>query len=419
MSSPGQQHALVADLFRRESGRLIAILTARVGAARIDAVEDAVQDALVKAIGRWPMQGVPDNPSAWLYTIARNALTDRLRRSKHETTGDSGIELADEAVDPGLPSEESLGDEQLRLIVYCCHPALSQAAQLALTLRLACGLGVEEIAGALLTTPESISQRIVRAKRALRARGVVFELPPAHELVNDRLPGILNALYLLFSAGYLSVSHHEWLRPALCADAVRLARLLATTPVTAEPEAQALAALLHLTAARLPARTSDSGQPIPLAQQDRTKWDQTMIAAGYSFFASAIRGSTLTRYHIEAAIASVHARATGVEDTDWEEIVGHYDQLCALYPSPVASLNRIIALRYARGAQAALDALCASDTVAQLQDSLMLHAAVAELYDALGDHRSAADAFRAAAELAGSGSLAELFRSREQAAMQR
>jgi RNA polymerase sigma-70 factor (ECF subfamily) len=295
---------------------------------------------------------------------------------------------------------------------------LTPASQLALTLRLACGLSVDEIAHALLTTADSISQRIVRAKRQLRDQAVSFDIPP-QQLVQDRLPGILNAIYLLFDAGYLSPRHPQWFRPLLCEDALRLSRMLAAHPLTAEPETHALTALLHLTAARSPARVDAEGHPVPLARQDRSRWNQQAMQAGLRYFSQAIRGNTLTRYHIESAIAATHAGATSIETTDWAQIVRHYDQLCELYPSPAATLNRIIALRYARGAEAALSVLRASNELHAIQESLVYHATLAELHEGLEEHEQAAAAFSAAAALAGSDTLAELFRRRAQAARDR
>ena len=408
-------HALVADLFRHESGRLIALLTRRVGAKRLDIVEDAVQDALLAAMRSWPLRGVPANPQAWLYTAARNALFDRLRRARFELPAEFAAEPSQQD-DLSFNSEAALQDDLLNLIVYCCHPALSHAAQLTLTLRLACGLGVNEIAGALLTAPDSIAQRIVRAKRELRDLQVDFGLPPVQELLEQRLPAILQTVYLLFDAGYLSANHELWTRPALCEDALRLSRILCSHPATAQHATHALAALLHLSAARLPARVGADGWPVPLAQQDRSRWDQGLIAAGFRYLDAAIGGDTLTRYHIEAVIASEHARAASVATTDWVEIVRHYDQLCALYPSPVASLNRIIALRYARGAAAALSEFAATEQLRSLDESLVYHATLGELYGALGEQEKAADAFRAAAQATASTTLAELFRGRERTA---
>ena len=412
-SRASDARGLVADLFRRESGRLIALLANRAGVARIDMVEDAVQDALISAMRNWSINAVPTNPSAWLYTAARNALTDKLRRARFEVPEEFTNEPAAEA-DYSFSAESAFNDELLRLIAFCCHPSLTAASQLALTLRLACGLSVEEIAHALLTTPQSIMQRVVRAKRELRDAEVTFDIAP-RELVQERLPRILNAIYLLFDAGYLSPRHPQWFRPLLCEDALRLVRMLAEHPLTAEPETHALAALLHLTAARSPARVDDEGHPVPLAGQDRSRWNQAAINVGMAYFSRSIRGESLTRYHIEAAIATVHASATSMETTDWARIVRHYDQLCESFPSPVATLNRVIALRYARGAQEALVALRASDELHAIQDTMLYHATMAELHHALEEHEQAAAAFGAAADLAESDTLAELFRRRARA----
>ncbi|HEU4486707.1 MAG TPA: DUF6596 domain-containing protein [Povalibacter sp.] len=405
------EQALLADLFRHEAGRLVAILTKRVGAARLELVEDAVQDALVSAMRTWPLAGIPRNPAGWLHTAARNALTDRFRRARFEVPDESALERCEDA-DLTFSSEAWLQDELLNLIAYCCHPSLTPAVQIALTLRLACGLSVNEIAGALLAAPQTIAQRIVRAKRELRALAVSFELPPVRELVEVRLPAILHAIYLLFDAGYLSAHHEEWTRPLLCMDALRLSRLLALHDETDEPQTHALAALLHFSAARLPARCDAHGRPIPLAQQDRGKWDRGLIAAGFCHFDASIGGDAISRYHIEAAIAAVHARAENFADTDWAEILRNYDLLAELYPSPVVSLNRIIAVRYAVGAEAAFEEFQRTESLRRMQESLLYHATLGDLHTALGEEESAATAYRSAAALTGNGTLAELFRAR-------
>jgi RNA polymerase sigma-70 factor (ECF subfamily) len=406
--------ALLDDLFRHESGRLIAILTRRVGAARLDLVEDAVQDALVAAMRAWPLQGTPRNPSAWLHVAARNALADRLRRSRFEIPAEMDLERCADA-DSAFAQEAELQDDELNLIVYCCHPALTPSAQMALTLRLACGLSVAEIAGALLATPESIAQRIVRAKRELRELAVSFELPAPRALAEERLPTILQAIYLLFDAGYLSVHHEHWSRPLLCADALRMVRLLAAHPATNGPQTQALAALLHFSAARLPARSDEQGNPVALAQQDRSRWDRALIAQGFQHLQVAIGGPEISRYHIEAAIAATHARATSFATTDWTAILAHYDALSELFPSPIVSLNRIIALRYARGADAALSEFNDTDSLRILQESLLYQATLGELHASLGNDAAAAKAYEAAAALAGSDGLSQLFRARARA----
>jgi RNA polymerase sigma-70 factor, ECF subfamily len=398
----GSTQVLLTDLFRRESGRLIAVLTARTGPQHLDRVQDAVQDAMVAALRTWPWRGVPANPSGWLYIAARNVLFDRLRRARCEAPD----ELLQAAAAPCAGGDAELEDDLLRLIVYCCHPLLSQNAQLALTLRLACGLSVEEIAGALLTAPAAIAQRIARAKRELREQRVAFALPDAAELAETRLPSALQALYLLFNAGYLSVHHEQWLRPALCSDALRLSIWLASHPATARPQAHALAALLSFSAARLTARQDVLGAPVRLLAQDRSQWDAALIARAFRHFDASITGEGVSRYHIEAAIAATHAQARDLETTDWCAILTYYDQLCAHYPSAIATLNRIIALRYVHGPRAALDAFTAAAELLSLQDSLLYHATLGDLHQALGDWARASEAFQIAAALTQSDALA-------------
>jgi RNA polymerase sigma-70 factor (ECF subfamily) len=398
----GSTQVLLADLFRRESGRLIAVLTGRAGPQHLDRVQDAVQDAMVAALRSWPWRGVPANPSGWLYVAARNALLDRLRRARCEVPDD----LLHYTAAPSEGGEAELEDDLLRLIVYCCHPLLSQNAQLALTLRLACGLSVEEISGALLTAPVAITQRILRAKRELREQRVAFELPDANQLAATRLPSVLQAVYLLFNAGYLSVHHQQWLRPALCSDALRLSFWLASHPATALPEAHALAALLSFSAARLAARQDADGGPVRLLAQDRSRWDAGLMARGFRHLDAAIAGEVVSRYHIEAAIAATHAQASSIATTDWNAILTYYDQLCERYASPIATLNRIIALRYVHGPRAALEAFSTAAELVSLQDSLLYHATLGDLHQALGDHSRATAAFQTAASLTHSDALA-------------
>lgn len=396
MNTPSQ---LIDDLFRREYARLVALLARRAGAGHIDLVEDAVQDALLAALRHWPLKGMPSRPSAWLFAAARNAFADRLRRSRRE--GFEPLPEFDAAAttidaDPAAALPHAFDDDLLRLMLYCCHPSLPAEQQLALTLRLACGLGVEEIAAALFSAPTTIAQRLVRAKRRLRDGGVEFELPPLDELVAQRLPVVLDALYLLFNAGYLSAEHVDAHRPDLCGDALRLAAGLASLEATATPRTQALAALLHLLAARLPARRADDGRLLRLEEQDRARWNPNLVALGFRHFVASCRGDTLTRFHIEAAIAACHARATTFADIDWDEILSHYDRLVALYPSPSAHLNRLIALRYAHGPAAALLALNASNEMDALEGQLLMHATRAEFHAANGDRALADREYRLA-----------------------
>lgn len=405
--------ALVDELFRRESARLVALLARRAGAACLDQVEDAVQDALLAALRRWPYHGVPDQPSAWLYTAARNALIDRQRQSGGEVAGDvAAIEETSPASDAGAGTvfERAFDDDLLRLMLFCCHPCLSAELALTLTLKLAAGLSVDEIAAALLLPRESIAQRIVRAKRKLRDGGVDLALPAPAVLREQRLPVLLNALYLGFNAGYLSLVDANAHQADLCVDALRLAHGLCELPDTATPAAQALAALLHLLAARLPARRDASGGLLRLQHQDRGLWNRALIVEGFRYFALSCRGSVLTRFHIEAAIAACHTRAPNFAATDWQEILHHYDDLVRLHPSPVARLNRLIALRYAHGPAIALAELERSEDLEILDGTLLLHATRAEFLDALGEGSRAAIERNAAIALAKSDSVRELLR---------
>jgi RNA polymerase sigma-70 factor (ECF subfamily) len=424
MTPTSANKRLLADVFRRESARLIAVLTARVGPAHLDLVEDAVQDALVAALRRWPLAGIPNNPGAWLQIAARNALIDKLRRQRFEqpVADDQTLEQlnaqhaalgADAADDP--EREEPFADELLRLLIYCCHPALRRGAQVALTLRLACGLSVEEIGAALFVAPDTIAQRIVRAKQTLQEAQVEFELPAASELRSQRLDSILQVIYLLFDAGYLSTSHTEAIRPLLVADALRLVDSLLSHPATNTPQTRALAAVLQLTAARLPARRAADGSLVGLEQQDRGHWDRSLIASGFRWLDASLEGEDLSRYHIEAAIAAAHARAESFQSTDWREIVSHYDLLLARFPSPAVAVSRAIALRYAEGPERAWAALQNSDLDAPFEDTVLFRAARAELLQAVGaTDRAVADLERAIA-LAGNAHLRQLLATRRAA----
>ena len=413
----------LADLFRREAGRLHAILVARYGAPQLPLVEDAVQDAMVAAIRRWPRDGWPANPRGWLFRTACNALIDRMRRARFERVETELVQQQLDArpaeldLDPEPDTTAQNGaqlydDELLRLIAYCCAPELPAASRLTLTLRYACGLGIDEIARALLCEPSTIAQRLVRAKRELRSVGVVPELPDPESLDDARLDAMLQAIYLLFDAGYLNERGADWLRPALCEDAVRLARLLATHSATSRPSSRALAALLCLCAARLPARIDADGRPVTLERQDRALWRQDLVSEGFRHLASSIAGEVVSRYHIEASIAAVHARAARFEDTDWAEIVSYYDQLCLLYPSPVATLNRAIAAAQLGEPAAAMQSLRDSAAIRGMHGTSAYHATVAHLHEALGERDLAARAYRDAAAASQSPAMRELLLQR-------
>jgi RNA polymerase sigma-70 factor, ECF subfamily len=417
-SSGGDARAgspLIDGLFRREFSRIVASLAARVGADRIDLVEDAVQDAMVAALRAWPRTGIPNNPGAWLHRASRNALIDRLRRARFEQPTDDVALLERPADAPGSDeplSDEELSDELVRMLIYCCHPSLSHGAQVALTLRLACGLSIEEIARALFAAPESISQRIVRAKETLRRAAARFELPETAALHAERLPGVLQTLYLLFDAGYLSTVESEAIRPQLVADALRLTDILLAFGPTNTPATRALGALLHLVAARLPARRTADGALRTLEQQDRSLWDRAHMARGFYLLGAAAEGTELTRYHIEAAIAAVHARAPEFAATDWREIQQHYDLLLARFPSPAVAVSRAIAVRYAGGPDRAWRELTQNAFDPAFENTVLNRAARAELLCALEDYPRAVAELDAAIALAENAHVKELLTKR-------
>ncbi len=322
----------------------------------VGVAEELAQDALVAALEQWPQSGVPRNPAAWLMSTAKHRAIDRFRRSKlqerkYEELGreiDARHDIDFDAV------EEEVGDDLLRLIFIACHPVLSMEARVALTLRLLGGLTTEEIARAFLVSEPTVAQRIVRAKRTLSAAHVPFEVPTGADRA-ARLSSVLDVIYLIFNEGYAATAGDDWMRPALCEDALRLGRVLAGL-ASGEPEVHGLVALMEIQASRMRARTGAGGEPILLLDQDRSRWDQLLIQRGLAALERAERLSrALGPYALQAEIAACHARARTPEETDWVRIAALYDALAQLAPSPVVELNRAVALSMAFGAQAGLD----------------------------------------------------------------
>jgi RNA polymerase sigma factor (sigma-70 family) len=348
----------IEAVWRIESPRLLAglaRLTRDVGTA-----EDLAQDALVAALERWPATGVPDNPGAWLMAVAKNRALDVLRRAKrierkHEelsgeleapwTSSESGLDAA---------LDDDIGDDLLRLIFTACHPVLSTEARTALTLRMLGGLTTEEIARAFLVPVSTISQRIVRAKRTLAEARIPFEIPRGADR-DDRLSSALEVIYLVFNEGYAATAGEDWVRPALCADALRLGRVLAGL-APEDPEVHGLVALMEIQASRMAARVGPSGEPILLLDQDRGRWDALLIRRGLAALGRAIAlGGTLGPYTLQASIAACHARARTADETDWPRIAALYDALARVAPSPVVELNRSVAVAMAFGPAAGLE----------------------------------------------------------------
>jgi RNA polymerase sigma-70 factor (ECF subfamily) len=358
-------HQAIDAVWRIEQAKLIAGLARIVRDVGI--AEELAQDALVAALKVWPGQGIPDNPGAWLMATAKNKAFDTRRRAKlierkHEELGhEMDVEQTPD-LDAAL--DDDIGDDLLRLIFTACHPVLSSEARLALTLRLIGGLTTEEIARAFLVAEPTIAQRIVRAKRTLTDAKVPFEVPRGADRA-ERLASVLEVIYLIFNEGYAATSGEDWVRPALCEEALRLGRILAEL-APEEGEVHGLVALMEIQASRLKARVGPKGEPILLLDQNRARWDQLLIRRGLAALARAQAQGSLRPYGLQAAIAACHARARQADDTDWRRIVALYEQLAEITPSPVIELNLAVAVAMAYGPQAGLervDALAAEPTL--------------------------------------------------------
>jgi RNA polymerase sigma factor (sigma-70 family) len=405
----------VDHLFRREAGKMVSYLTRIFGLARLDAAEDVVQDTLLRALEIWPVQGVPENPSAWLMRVARNRAIDVIRRDQHlsyftpELT-EFLIASANQS-DPVEIFEKEIQDDQLRMMFSCCNSELSIDAQVTLILKTLCGFSVSEIAHALLTTPDAIEKRLGRARKVFRSSGAFVELNDPSE-IPKRLEAVYQAIYLLFNEGYHGSQTEMTVREDLCFEAIRLALLLGEHPGSQTPKTYALIALLCFHAARLAGRIDDDGALIQLELQDRGKWDRALIGRGFHFLQKASIGNEVSEFHLEAAIASMHCAAQSYEQTDWARIVELYDLLYRLQPTPIIALNRAVALGKASGPEEGLAEL------AKLQDSERLKhypfypAAQGEFHLLAGRPADAAKQFEQAFKLARNESERNFFESK-------
>jgi RNA polymerase sigma-70 factor (ECF subfamily) len=397
----GQEaHRAIEAIWRIESARLVAGLARIVG--DIGTAEELAQDALVAALEQWPAEGVPERPGAWLMGTAKHRAFDLIRRRKtldrkHEEIGRS-FEWAQEGIDPETATDEEVGDDLLSLIFTACHPVLSKDARVALTLRILGGLTTEEIARAFLVPVSTISQRIVRAKRTLTEARVRFEVPGGAERT-ARLASVLEVIYLIFNEGYSATAGNEWMRPALCEEALRLGRILAElTP--AEAEVHGLVALMEIQASRLGARVGPSGEPVLLLEQDRARWDRLLIRRGLAALDRAERlGETMGPYALQAAIAACHARVATAAQTDWPRIVALYDAVAQIAPSPVIDLNRAVAVGMAFGPAAGLELVDALAAEPSLSSYYLLPAVRGDLMRKLGRSEEAGAEFQRAASL--------------------
>jgi RNA polymerase sigma factor (sigma-70 family) len=398
----GEAERAIEAVWRIESARLIAGLARMV--RDVGFAEDLAQDALVAALEKWPRSGVPDNPGAWLMATAKNRAIDLMRRDstlerkQEELARDLGVQMAMERADFEAAVDDEVGDDLLGLIFTCCHPLLSREARVALTLRLLGGLATPEIARAFLVKESTIAQRLVRAKKTLREAKVPFEVPGGTEL-EARLPSVLEVIYLIFNEGYAASAGEDWIRPALCEEALRLGRILAEL-APREPEAHGLIALLEIQASRAAARLGPGGEPILLLDQNRGRWDLLLIGRGLAALqrAEGLPGP-LGPYGLQAAIAACHARAREADETDWVRIAALYDALSQIAPSPVVELNRAVALTMAFGPEVGLELLDRIAAEPALAGYHLLPSVRGDSLARLGRHAEAAAELRRAAEL--------------------
>ena len=395
-------HQVIETVWRMESARLIAGLTRLV--RDVGLAEDLAQDALVAALEQWPKSGVPDNPGAWLLTAARRRGIDLLRRAKMQERKhpEVGIEIEAQleraAPDLDAAIDDHIGDDLLRLIFMTCHPVLSTEARVALTLRLLGGLTTDEIARAFLVPESTIAQRIVRAKRTLTEKQVPFEVPRGDEL-QARLASVLEVVYLIFNEGYAATAGDDWMRPALCEEALRLGRVLAGLAPD-EPEVHGLLALMEIQASRLRARVGPSGEPVLLLDQDRARWDWVLVRRGLAALDRAEQTSERFGYYtLQAAIAACHARARTAEETDWQRIATLYAALGAVAPSPIVELNRAVAVSMAFGPGAGLEIVDALAAEKALQSYHLLPSVRGDLLEKLGRADEARAEFERAASM--------------------
>jgi RNA polymerase sigma factor (sigma-70 family) len=409
-ATPVQQ--LISHLFRHEAGRMASVLTRLLGPDQIEVAEDIVQDSLVKAMEVWPYHGIPQNPSAWLYKVAKNKAIDYIRSVQTKTKIQSQLqeELKSEW---GMSSrvnqlfrDEEIQDSVLKMMFVCCHPSIPPESQIALTLKTLGGLTSLEIAHAFLTSEDTITKRIYRAKEKIKEEKIDLEAPIESDLLT-RLNSVLKVLYLLFNEGYYSSHPDTLVREDLCEEAMRLTNLLTQNEQTNLPKVKALIALMCLQAARFPSRLSDKGTIILLQEQDRSKWSKPLIEKGIAFLRQSFLGESLTEYHVEAAIASVHVFAKDFASTNWNELLKLYETLSEMKPGPMVEFNKAIAIGYCKSPDEGLEALRKIDS---LHDHCLYQAAIGNFYLMKGEKSPAEKYFADAIKLTHSSAENELLR---------
>ena len=396
---------LIDHLFRHESGKMIPVLSKLLGLQNLETANDIVQDSLLQAMNTWGFKGIPDNPSAWLYRVAKNKAIDFLRREKRfrdispqfSYLLESEYTLSSTVNDLFLENE--IQDSQLRMMFACCHPSIQEESQIALTLKILCGLSVNEISNAFLTTEETIAKRIYRAKEKIKIEKIELEVPKNNEL-SIRIDTVLKSLYLLFNEGYKSSNPDKLIREDLCEEAMRLCFILTQNSLTALPRTKALLALMCFQASRLDARLDDKSNIILLKHQDRSKWNRSLISKGFELMEESTEPFEVSAYHFEAAIASQHAAARSFEQTNWKSIYHLYEMLYQLQPNPIVAMNKAIASSYAVSKQNALKEL---QEIKGLGDHHLYYVSIGEIYFDLENKPEAKKFFEKALELTSSG----------------
>lgn len=398
-----QPSGLVEHFFRHETGRLHGALIRLLGVQNLALAEDVAQEAMLRALRTWSMGGVPANPSAWITQVAMNLARDALRHQRMSAGKEPALITHHEQTlrTPAVPwaLAQEISDDALRLMFVCCHPSVAPDAQVILALKVLCGFSTGEIARAFLSSEAAIEKQLTRTKQRIHDAGIGFEIPEGEDLT-PRLNGVLASLYLLFNEGYKASSGEQLLREDLCREAIRLTSVLLAHPVGRTPRSHALLALMLLTAARFPSRVDENGALLRLDDQDRSKWDESLIARGLAHLGEAAHGTDLSEYHLLAGIAAIHCTSADSASTDWARILHHYDELNRIKPSPVVALNRAVAVAQLHGPQAGLDAVAAIPQRERLASHYLLHAVVGELEWRLNNHQAAAGSFRRALGLA-------------------
>jgi len=405
VSSTAEVTEVGEHLFRHESAKMISTLTRIFGIEHLNRAEDVVQETLIRALQTWPYYGIPKNPSAWITQVAKNLALDLIRRDKIFRNKENAISHLMEQISADAKASDSearpdgIADDRLRMMFTCCHPRIPPEIQVALALKTLCGFSPAEIARAFLTSEAAIAKRLTRAKQKIREARIQFEIPAGEELTR-RLDSVLQTLYLLFNEGYKASGGEHLIRAELCHEAIRLTTLLAEHTAGNKPETHALLALMLLNGARLPARLDSEGNILRMEEQDRSRWDQPMIAQGFFHLMQSTAADQASEYHLQAAIAACHCAAEDYRSTDWPRILSLYDRLIELDDSPIVALNRAVAVANVHGSRAGIEAVEAIGDLKQLNGYHLLYAVLGEFEADLNHRETALQHFRKALELA-------------------